>query len=89
MGQLRKKIGLKISSIISNWLLIIFFALLAASVQYMIFLKKITEDVVNYSQYSVYFFVVVAVAMLIAFYVKFTINIPISLYEEEKSFNYV
>ena len=80
MGQLRKKIGLKISSIISNWLLIIFFALLAASVQYMIFFKKITEDVVNYSQYSVYFFVVVAVAMLIAFYVKFTINIPISLY---------
>jgi len=82
MGQLRKKIGLKISSIISNWLLIIFFALLAASVQYMIFLKKITEDVVNYSQYSVYFFVVVSVAMLIAFYVKFTINIPISLYEK-------
>ena len=67
MGQLRKKIGLKISSIISNWLLIIFFALLAASVQYMIFLKKITEDVVNYSQYSVYFFVVVSVAMLIAY----------------------
>ena len=82
MGQLRKKIGLKISSIISNWLLIIFFALLAASVQYMIFLKKITEDVVNYSQYSVYFFVVVSVAMLIAFYVKFTINIPIYLYEK-------
>lgn len=82
MGQLRKKIGLKFSSIIGSWLLIVLFAFFALVVQYLIFFKKLTSDVINYAQYTVYLFILVDIALLVAFYVKFSINIPISLYEK-------
>ena len=82
MGQLRKKIGLKFSSIIGSWLLVVLFAFFALVVQYLIFFKKLTSDVINYAQYTVYLFILVDIALLVAFYVKFSINIPISLYEK-------
>ena len=82
MGQLRKKIGLKFSSIIGSWVLIVLFAFFAIMVQYLIFFKKLTTDVIDYAQYTVYLFILVDIALLVVFYVKFSINIPISLYEK-------
>ncbi len=36
----------------------------------------------NYAQYTVYIFILVDIALLVVFYIKFSINIPISLYEK-------
>ena len=82
MGKLRKKIGLKFTTIMSYCFFIVLFLAFAGLLQYLIVFNKLSEDIRNIAQYAVYVFIVVALIVTIAFYIKYKVNIPIAIYEE-------
>ena len=59
MGKLRKKIGLKFTTIMSYCFFIVLFLAFAGLLQYLIVFNKLSEDIRNTAQYAVYVFIVV------------------------------
>lgn len=82
MGTLRKKIGLKFGTIFSYWFFTALFLIFAGLIQYLIFSKNIGEGIVVSAQYAVYVFVVISLCIMLVFYIKYKINIPIAIYEK-------